>query len=85
MVLSDIIPGKLTVLSTLLLTGLMIWQIWEAHSDSVAITSFDVPEYLQAAAMEHTFQALLWGLALFYTICLLITQICDARRNHSLY
>lgn len=85
LVLSNIIPRKLTMLSSLLLTSLMIWQIREARSDSAAISSFDVPEYLQAAAKGHTFRALLWGLALFYTICLLITQIRTEHRNRSLY
>lgn len=35
----------------------------------------DVPEYGEAVAMKYTFQAMMWGLLLFYAICLLIKQI----------
>jgi len=73
--ISTIIPKKFTALTALALTGLMVWQIQESRSDRARIPSFDVPEYLEAAATGHTFQALICGLALFYTLCLLVKQI----------
>lgn len=79
--LTPIIPKKITALIALILTGLMVWQIQESRSDRAMILSFDVPEYLEAAATGHTFQALIWGLALFYTLCLLVKQFKATRRT----
>lgn len=73
--ISTIIPKKITAPIALILTCLMVWQIQESRSDRARIPSFDVPEYLEAAATGHTFQALICGLALFYTLCLLVKQI----------
>ena len=73
--ISTTVPKKFTALTALALTGLMVWQIQESRSDRARIPSFDVPEYLEAAATSHTFQALICGLALFYTLCLLVKQI----------
>lgn len=79
--LSSIIPKKITALIALVATGLMVWQIQESRSDRALIPSFDVPEYLEAAATGHTFQALIWGMALFYALCLLVKQLRAARRT----
>lgn len=79
--LSTIIPKKITALIALTLAGLMVWQIQESRSDRAMIPSFDVPEYLEAAATGHMFQALIWGLALFYSLCLLVKQLRATRRT----
>lgn len=78
--LSAIIHPKITIVISLILTGLMVWQILESLSDRAMIGSFDVPEYLEAAATAHMCQAMLWGLALIYTICLLVKQTRVAHR-----
>lgn len=78
--LSVIVPPKITILTSLILTGLMVWQIHESRSDSAMIAAFDVPEHMEAAAVGHKCQAIIWGLALVYMICLLVKQILAVRR-----
>lgn len=78
--LSVIIPPKITIVISLTLTGRMVWQILESLPDRARIASFDVSEYLEAAAIAHMCQAMLWGLALIYTICLLVKQSRTAHR-----
>lgn len=65
----------------LILTGLVVWQIRENQYYCSMIPSLDVPEYAEAAAAGHVAQAMIWGLALFYMICLLVNQILAARRE----
>lgn len=82
--LSAIVPKKITLLSALVSTGFMVKQIQESRYWNEWAERADVPEYGEAAALGHTFQALMWGLALFYTICLLTKQIvavCRAKRG----
>lgn len=84
--LSAIIPRKLTVLTALILTGFIAWQILECRNWSKLLLSSDLPEYAQAAASLHLFYAMIGGLALFCTICLLIRQLRVAhkeKRQHS--
>ena len=78
--LSSIVPARITALAVLASTVLMISQIRESRYWSEWVITADVPEYGEAAALGHTFQALMWGLALFYTICLLAKQILAARQ-----
>ena len=78
--LSSIVPAKITALVVLASTVLMISQIRESRYWNEWVKTADVPEYGEAAALGHTFQALMWGLALFYTICLLAKQILAARQ-----
>lgn len=83
--LSAIIPQKVTALISLLLSGVMAWQIQEYRSASAWVAFSEVPEYTEARAMGHMFQAMIWGLALIYTICLLIKQTVTAcRAKHKL-
>ena len=84
--LSSLIPRKLTVLTALILTGFTAWQILECRNWSKLLLSSDLPEYAQAAASLHLFYAMIGGLALFCTICLLIRQLRVAhkeKRQHS--
>lgn len=84
--LSSLIPRKLTVLTVLILTGFTAWQILECRNWSKLLLSSDLPEYAQAAASLHLFYAMIGGLALFCTICLLIRQLRVAhkeKRQHS--
>ena len=79
--LSAIVPKKITLLVALVSTGFMVEQIQESCYWNEWAEIADVPEYGEAAALGHTFQALMWGLAFFYTICLLIKQILAVRRE----
>lgn len=78
--LSTIVPKKVTVLIALVSTGFMIAQIKESRYWNDWTEFADLPEYGQAAATGHTFQALMWGLLLFYVICLLAKQLRAAHR-----
>ena len=78
--LTTVIPKTIPVLIALASTGLMVQQIQESRYWNKWIESADVPEYGEAAAMGHSFQAKLWGLVLFYMICLFVKQIRAARR-----
>lgn len=81
LMLTTIISKKITALIALVATGLMVWQLRESSSDRARIPFFDIPEYLEASATGHMVQAMIWGLLLFYTICLLIKQIRLVRRE----
>ena len=78
--LSTIVPKKVTTLIALVSTGFMIAQIQESRYWNDWAEIADVPEYGQAAATGHTFQAMMWGLVLFYAICLLVKQLRAAHR-----
>ena len=78
--LTTIIPKTTTVLIALAATGFMIQQIQECRYWNEWTEFADLPEYGEAAAMGHTFQAMMWGLLLFYMICLFVKQIRAARR-----
>lgn len=78
--LSSVIPAKVSALIALASIGLMILQIQECRYWNGWTEIADVPEYGQAAAMGHLIQTLMWGLVLFYAICLLVKQIHAARR-----
>lgn len=80
MALSTKIPKKITVFLVLLSIGFMIGQIQESRYWRAWAENADLPEYGEASAMGHTFQAMLWGLLLFYAICLLIKQFWAARK-----
>jgi hypothetical protein len=58
----------------------MVWQIQKIQYWNEWAEIADVPEYGEAAATGHTLQTLMWGLALFYTICLRIKQTLAVRR-----
>lgn len=79
--LSAIVPKKITLLVALVSTGFMVEQIQKSCYWNEWAEIADVPEYGEATALGHTFQALMWGLALFYTICLLIKQILAVCRE----
>ena len=82
--LSTIIPKKISALFVLIEASLMVWQIQKIQYWNEWAEIADVPEYGEAAALGHTFQSLMWGLALLYTICLLTKQIvavCRAKRG----
>ena len=78
--LTTIIPKTTTVLIALAATGFMIQQIQECRYWNEWTEFADLPEYGEAATMGHTFQAMMWGLLLFYMICLFVKQIRAARR-----
>ena len=78
--LTTIVPKKITVLIAFVATGVMVQQIQESRYWNEWTEFADVPEYGEAAAMGHTFQAMMWGLLLFYMICLFVKQIRAARR-----
>lgn len=78
--LSAIVPWKITVLTVLLAAGFMVLQIRESYYWNEWAEIADVPEYGEAAAMGHTFQAMMWGLLLVYASCLLIRQLRTAHR-----
>ena len=78
--LTTIIPKTTTVLIALAATGFMIQQIQECRYWNEWTEFADLSEYGEAAAMGHTFQAMMWGLLLFYMICLFVKQIRAARR-----
>jgi len=78
--LTTVIPRTITVLIALTATGFMIQQIQECRYWNDWTEFADLPEYGEAAAMGHTFQAMMWGLLLFYMICLFVKQIRAARR-----
>ncbi len=78
--LSTIISKRITALIALMLTGLVVWQIQEYRSCISWLSFSEVPEHAEAMAVGHEFQAMIWGLALFYMICLLVKQILAARR-----
>ncbi len=73
--LSAVIPRKVTVLTTLALTGFIAWQIGECRNWSKLLLTSDLPEYGQAAANLHLFYAMVGGLAFLCTICILIKQL----------
>lgn len=77
--LTTIIPKSITVLTALAATGLMVQQFQKCRYWNEWTEIADVPEYGEAAAMGHTFQAMMWGLLLFYMICLFVKQIRAAR------
>ena len=79
--LSTIVPKKISVLFALIEAGLMMWQMQKSQYWDAWAEIADVPEYGEAAATGHTLQALMWGLALFYTICLFIKQILAVYRT----
>lgn len=84
--LSAIIPRKLTVLTALILTGFTVWQVLECRNWSALCLSSDLPERIQAGANLHLFYAMVGGLALFCTICILIRQLRAAqneKQHHS--
>ena len=78
--LTTVIPRTITVLIALTATGFMIQQIQECRYWNDWTEFADLPEYGEAAAMGHTFQAMMWGLLLFYMICLFVKQIRAARK-----
>ena len=78
--LSTTVPKKIAALIALVSTGFMIKQIQESRYWNDWAEIADVPEYGEAAAMGHTFQALMWGLLLFYAICLLVKQLRVAHK-----
>lgn len=78
--LSAAIPRKLTVLAALILTGFTAWQILECRDWSKLLLTSDLPECIQAAVSLHLFYAMVGGLALFCTICLLIRQLRVAHK-----
>lgn len=78
--LSAIIPKRITAVSAFVFTGMMVWQIQEYRSCISLISFSEVPEHAEAMAVGHEFQAMIWGLALFYMLCLLVKQILAARR-----
>ena len=80
LMLSTAIPLRLTAVFAFAESGVMIWQIREWCYGSAGTAASDVPEYGAAVAMAHLFQFLMWGLALFYTICLLVKQLRAALR-----
>jgi hypothetical protein len=79
--LTTIIPKTITVLIALAATGFMVQQIQECRYWNEWTEFADLPEYGEAAAMGHTFQAMMWGLLLFYMICLFVKQIRAARKT----
>lgn len=84
--LSSLIPRKITALTAFALTGFTAWQILECRNWRGLCLNSDLPEYGQAAASLHLFYAMIGGLALFCTICLLIRQLRVAhkeKRQHS--
>lgn len=78
--LTAIISKRITVLIALISTGLAVWQLRESCLDRAEIPFFDVPEYLEASATGHMVQAMIWGLVLFYTICLFVKHLQAERR-----
>jgi len=80
LILSTAIPKKMTAASALVFSGMTVWQIQEYRSCISRLPFSEVPEYAEAMAKGHEFQAMIWGLALFYMICLLAKQILAARR-----
>lgn len=78
--LSTIISKRITALIALMLTGLVVWQIQEYRSCISWLSFSEVPEHAEAMAVGHEFQAMIWGLALFYMLCLLVKQILAAHR-----
>lgn len=78
--LATIVPKTITVLIALTATGFMVQQIQECRYWNEWTEFADVPEYGEAAALGHTFQAVIWGLVLLYMICLFVKQIRAVRR-----
>ena len=78
--LATIIPKTITVSIALISAGFMVQQIQECRYWNEWTECADLPEYGEAAAMGHIFQAMMWGLLLFYMICLFVKQIRAARR-----
>lgn len=81
MILTTIIPKTITVLIAVTATCFMIQQVQECRYWNEWSEFADLPEYGEAAAMGHTFQAMMWGLLLFYMICLFVKQIRAPRRT----
>lgn len=79
--LSKLVPTKITALTACVSTVLMISQIRECRYWNGWAEIADVPEYGEGAAMGHLFQALMWGLVLFYMICLFVKQIRSLHRE----
>lgn len=80
LILSTAIPKKITVVSAFVFSGMMVWQIQKYRSCISWLSFSEVPEYTDARTTGHMFQAMIWGLALFYMLCLLVKQILAARR-----
>ncbi len=78
--LSTIVPKKVTTLIVLAETGLVVWQILECRTASAWVAFSEVPEYTEARVLRHLFLAMICGLVLFYTVCLLIKQAMNARQ-----
>ena len=78
--LSTIVSKKITALIALVSTGFMVAQIQKSRYWNDWVEIADLPEYGEAAAMGHTFQAMMWGLLLFFAICLLVKQLRAAHR-----
>ena len=74
MTLSVILPRKVVAATALVMTGLMAWQIRECCVWNSWIAHSELPEHAQAAAIGHQFQAMIWGLVLIYSLCLLRKQ-----------
>lgn len=83
--LSAIIPRKITVLTALILTGFIAWQILECHNWGKLLLSSDLPECIQAAANLHLFYAMVGGFTLLCTICILVKQLQAAHKEKQQY
>lgn len=83
--LSSLIPRKITALTAFALTGFTAWQILECRNWRGLCLNSDLPEYGQAAAGLHLFYAMVGGLALFWTICILIRQLRAAHNEGQQY
>ncbi len=80
LILSTAISNKITAVSAFVFSGMMVWQIQKYRSCISWLSFSEVPEYTEARTTGHMFQAMIWGLALFYMICLLAKQILAAHR-----
>lgn len=80
LIISTTIPTKMTAVSAFVFSGMTVWQIQEYRSCISRLPFSEVPEHTEAMATGHTFQAMIWGLALFHMLCLLVKQIRAARR-----
>lgn len=78
--ISTVIPKPVTAMAALVLAGLVVWQIVEYRSMLSWIPLSEVPEHAEAMAMGYWHQAMLYGMVLFDTLCLLAKQIWAARR-----
>lgn len=83
--LSAIIPRKLTVLTALILTGFIAWQILECRDWSKLLLASDLPVRIQAAVSLHLFYVMVGGLAFLCTICILIRQLWTTHKEKQQY